>query len=482
MRELSSQAVETRVMEGVSIADVRVAKRADALWPTRAAPGWRHALLRRLLACADLTAGMLASVALAVAGSGELGQMAWPLVFLPVWILVAKLLGLYDRDGRVLRHLTVDEAPQLVLWALLGTLVISILLELTPVGRPETSRAVVAGLVALVSVVSLRAFGRWLWRRLTPPERVVIIGTVSTAVAFRRKLELFPDVHMKIAAVHDLERLDAISQDPSSIAMYDRILFGPASFDDAQTRVVLGTARAAGLKLSIVPPCGVSLGSAVQLSHLGELPFLEYSTGDAPRSTLFLKRTFDIVVSSLALVLLAPVFALIALAIQIDSRGPVFFRQWRAGYLGRPFPMLKFRSMVSNAEELLPDLVALDELSEPVFKLRNDPRVTRVGRLLRRWSLDELSQLWNVLVGDMSLVGPRPEQVELVQRYSPEERMRLAVKPGLTGAMQVYGRGSLTLSERLAVERDYVDNLSFGRDLRIIGMTFAVVLGRRGAY
>jgi exopolysaccharide biosynthesis polyprenyl glycosylphosphotransferase len=478
MSELTSQAVETEA----SAASAHDPAWAEAIWPRRASRGWHHALLRRLLACADVTAALLASLSLAVLGDGELGQVAWPLVFIPLWVLVAKVLGLYDRDGRVLRHLTVDEAPQLVLWALVGTLALSLLLELTPVGRPETSSAVVAGIVAFASVVFLRAFQRWLWRRVTPPESVVMVGTVTTAIAFKRKLELFPDVHMTIASVHDLSRLDLISRDPTSIARYDRLIFGPASFDDRQTLVVLTIARAAGLRLSLIPPCSVGLGSAVQLSHLGELPFLEYNTGDVPRSTLFLKRAFDIAASSLALVVLSPVLAVIAVAIKIDSRGPVFFRQWRAGYLGRPFAMLKFRSMVSNAEELLPDLVAIDELPEPMFKLLNDPRVTRVGRLLRRWSLDELSQLWNVLVGDMSLVGPRPEQTELVARYSPEERLRLSVKPGLTGAMQVYGRGSLTLPERLAVERDYVDNLSFARDLLIIGMTFGVVLGRRGAF
>ena len=145
--------------------------------------------------------------------------------------------------------------------------------------------------------------------------------------------------------------------------------------------------------------------------------------------------------------------------------------------------MIKFRTMVADAEELLPDLVPLDKLQEPMFKLSNDPRVTRVGRFLRRWSLDELPQLVNVLKGEMSLVGPRPEQVELVERYSEEQkRVRLTLKPGLTGPMQVYGRGLLTLPERLAVERDYVENLSLGRDLRILAMTLAVVLGRRGAY
>ena len=138
--------------------------------------------------------------------------------------------------------------------------------------------------------------------------------------------------------------------------------------------------------------------------------------------------------------------------------------------------------MVTNAEERLSEVVSVDDLPAPMFKLVQDPRVTRIGRLLRRTSLDELPQLLNVVKGDMSLVGPRPEQIELVERYRPEHVFRLAVKPGLTGPMQVYGRGELTFDERLAVERDYIENLSLGRDLRILALTLTAVVAGRGAY
>jgi lipopolysaccharide/colanic/teichoic acid biosynthesis glycosyltransferase len=144
--------------------------------------------------------------------------------------------------------------------------------------------------------------------------------------------------------------------------------------------------------------------------------------------------------------------------------------------------MYKFRTMIADAEERLADLVHFDELSDPMFKLRDDPRVTTVGRFLRRTSLDELPQLVNVLKGDMSLVGPRPEQLELVERYAPEQRFRLVVKPGVTGPMQVFGRGDLTFAERLAVERDYIENLSLGRDLHILLMTLPVMVLGKGAY
>jgi lipopolysaccharide/colanic/teichoic acid biosynthesis glycosyltransferase len=181
-------------------------------------------------------------------------------------------------------------------------------------------------------------------------------------------------------------------------------------------------------------------------------------------------------------VLLAPLFVLIASLIFIDSPGLVLFSQMRAGMQGKHFRMLKFRTMVADAEARLPHLVSFDTLGEPMFKLQSDPRVTRIGRLLRRTSLDELPQLVNVLKGDMSLVGPRPEQVDLVERYTPEQRIRLVVKPGLTGPMQVYGRGELAFAERLSVEREYVENISIGRDLRILTLTITAVVGGRGAF
>jgi lipopolysaccharide/colanic/teichoic acid biosynthesis glycosyltransferase len=152
------------------------------------------------------------------------------------------------------------------------------------------------------------------------------------------------------------------------------------------------------------------------------------------------------------------------------------------GLGGRDFRMFKFRTMGPDAEAVLPTLVRFDALDEPVFKLARDPRVTQLGRFLRRTSLDELPQLLNVLKGDMSLVGPRPEQVELVRRYKPEHRFRLMVKPGLTGPMQVFGRGRLTFEERLAVEREYIENLSLSRDLRILALTVPSVFDGRGAY
>jgi lipopolysaccharide/colanic/teichoic acid biosynthesis glycosyltransferase len=194
------------------------------------------------------------------------------------------------------------------------------------------------------------------------------------------------------------------------------------------------------------------------------------------------KRLIDIVGSLLALLLLAPMMGLAAVAIVLDSRGPVFYTQERAGKNGHPFTMFKLRTMVVNAEQLLDELIDLDALDEPMFKIKDDPRITRVGRVLRRWSIDEVPQLFNVLRGEMSLVGPRPEESRIVARYGEWHRERLKAKPGITGPMQVNGRGDLPFEERARLEIDYIEHYTLVRDLCILIRTIPAVLRGDGAY
>jgi len=194
-----------------------------------------------------------------------------------------------------------------------------------------------------------------------------------------------------------------------------------------------------------------------------------------------LKRSLDVAGGILGLAVTAVAGPAIALAIKVDSPGPIFFRQERVGQGGERFTIYKFRSMQYDAEEALQELLPLEELDEPVFKLKDDPRRTRVGRFLRRWSLDELPQFWNVFKGDMSLVGPRPEEARIVDHYSDWHRRRLSIKPGLTGPMQVNGRGDLSLDERVQLELDYIENYSLWRDLTIIARTVPAVLRGQGA-
>ena len=187
------------------------------------------------------------------------------------------------------------------------------------------------------------------------------------------------------------------------------------------------------------------------------------------------KRYVDVAGSLFFLVLTAPVCAIIAIAIKLTSPGPVFFTQMRAGLYGKPFRMFKFRSMAVDAEEQLKHFVRIDELQEPVYKLKNDPRVTPVGKFLRRFGLDELPQLWNVLKGEMSLVGPRPEVVELVKRYNPKQKRRLLVKPGITGYQQVHNRGMPNMAARLKYDNYYLRNRSLALDIWILAMTVIVI-------
>ncbi len=193
------------------------------------------------------------------------------------------------------------------------------------------------------------------------------------------------------------------------------------------------------------------------------------------------KRVLDLAGGFLGLAMTVVAGPFIALAIKLDSPGPVLFRQVRVGQGGEHFTIYKFRSMHHSAEQTLDELISIEHLDEPVFKLINDPRRTRVGRFLRRWSLDELPQFWNVFKGDMSLVGPRPEEVRVVAMYNDWHRRRLSIKPGLSGPMQVNGRADLSLDDRVQMELNYIENYHLGRDISIIARTLPAVLRGKGA-
>jgi exopolysaccharide biosynthesis polyprenyl glycosylphosphotransferase len=433
-----------------------------------------------MLATADMLAVVIAAVAV-----GLWDHRAGPaIVFVlsaPIWIVVAKLARLYDRDQQTIRHLTVDEVPWLLMWALISMTLISILLVPFPALQLSPTGRLLLGGMTFAFAFLLRAAARGLWRRAVTPQRVLVVGSGPLAHAFARKLELFPDIHAEISGRIDScaelhGRLDGIGKG------LDRIVIACSEFSEDLLEQLLPFCRVRGLRLTVIPPSRGMFGGATHLAHIADLPLLDYNTWDISRSTIALKRFFDVVVASLTILVTLPLFLLAGVAVLIDGGLPVIFRQTRAGQDGAPFVMLKFRTMVRDAEERLKELVPFDRLDDPMFKLTADPRVTRVGRLLRGTSLDELPQLINVLRGEMSLVGPRPEQLDLVARYAPEHQFRLKVKPGITGPMQVYGRGHLEFGERLAVEREYIENLTLLRDVRILLMTLPVVFGRHGAF
>ncbi|HTT93525.1 MAG TPA: sugar transferase [Solirubrobacterales bacterium] len=454
----------------------------------------RGAMLRRLLALGDWTALLVALfVVTAATSSTDVADLFWAILFSPAWILVVKLHGLYDHDHRRIRHSTLDEVPSLVSASVLGTLVLDGLLAISPVGPLSPKSAIAVGLGALIGSFVLRGLSRWVWHHATPPALGIVIGPPTTVDTVARRVVTHPETRLQLVGYlsaggeedsAELPRLGDLTDisEVAAIAGIERVVVTQQQMSELAAERLIEECKKAGLALTFLPQHYGLLGPGIELNRLAELPVLDFRFSDPPRSTQAMKRAMDVFVSGLALIVASPLLLLGAIAILVDSGRPVFFRQRRAGKDGVPFTVLKFRTMVADAEDRLGELIDLSKLDEPAFKIPDDPRVTRVGKLLRRTSIDELPQLINVLRGEMSLVGPRPEEVAVVALYDERQRGRLAIKPGLTGPMQVYGRGDLTFEERLAMERDYLDNLSLLTDLQILMRTPRAIMRGEGAY
>jgi lipopolysaccharide/colanic/teichoic acid biosynthesis glycosyltransferase len=258
-----------------------------------------------------------------------------------------------------------------------------------------------------------------------------------------------------------------------------RVFLIPTSADNDTMLDAVSRTAALGVKVSIVPRLFEVVGSTVEFDTIGGVTVLGVRRPGLTRSSRAIKRTMDIVGAGLGLLLFSPLLAIVALAIKLDTYGPVFFRQRRVGRDGHVFPMIKFRSMVDGAEAQRAALQSLNE-TNGIFKLSADPRVTRVGRLLRRTSIDELPQLINVLLGQMSLVGPRPLVLDEDRLVEGRHRDRLQLAPGMTGPWQVLGPTRPPLSEMVKTDYLYAANWSLWTDVKIVVRTFAHVAGLRG--
>jgi exopolysaccharide biosynthesis polyprenyl glycosylphosphotransferase len=458
----------------------------------------RGALLRRLLATGDwLTLVATLCIVTAASPQTDVGTLFWATMFSPVWVLVLKLHGLYDNDHRRIRHSTLDEISNLVSAAALGTLALDGLLALSPVGPLAATSAIAVGLGALVGSFASRAVLRFFWHRLAGSATGIVVGPAAAVAVVARRVATHPETRLHLVGYLSerggdagggtpagLPRLGSIAE-ISRIARereVERVIVTEQEMSEPAAERLIEQCKAAGLALTFLPQHFGLLGPGIELNRLAELPVLDFRFSDPPRSTVALKRGMDLAIGGLVLALLSPLLLAIALLILLGPGRPVLFRQRRIGKDGKPFMVLKFRTMVQGAEEQLGELVDLEKLDEPAFKIADDPRITRTGRLLRRYSLDELPQLINVVRGEMSLVGPRPEEEAVVALYDERQRLRLAVKPGMTGPMQVYGRADLTFEERLAMERDYLDNISVAGDLAILLRTPAAIVRGDGAY
>jgi len=458
----------------------------------------RGSLMRRSLATGDWVT-LVATLCIVTAASRqtEIGTLFWAVMFSPVWVVVLKLHGLYDNDHRRIRHSTLDELSPLVSAAALGTLALDGLLALSPVGPLPAASAIAVGVGALIGSFASRAALRFLWHRLAGAAVGIVVGPPSAVAIVARRVATHPETRLHLVgylaplsdsapapAPEGQPRLGSVA-DIAAVAhatQAERVIVTEQEMSEPATERLIEECKAAGLALTFLPQHYGLLGPGIELNRLAELPVLDFRFSDPPRSTVALKRAMDLAIGGALLVLCAPVIGLIALWILLDSGRPVLFRQRRCGKDGVLFTMVKFRTMVQGAEEQLGELVDLEKLDEPAFKIADDPRVTRAGRTLRRYSLDELPQFWNVVRGDMSLVGPRPEEEAVVALYDERQRLRLGVQPGMTGPMQVYGRGDLTFEERLAIERDYMDNISVAGDLAILLRTPAAIFRGEGAH
>jgi exopolysaccharide biosynthesis polyprenyl glycosylphosphotransferase len=245
---------------------------------------------------------------------------------------------------------------------------------------------------------------------------------------------------------------------------------------------IVGLCERSGVDFRLVPDTfDLTLGT-LEIDHLAGIPLIGRREWALKGINLALKRVIDIAVSGVALLLLAPAVLLAAIAVRLDSPGPVFYAQERVGARGRIVRIHKLRSMYVDADERLAGLKDRNEAGGPIFKMRDDPRRTRVGRYIRKFSLDEALQLWNVLVGDFSLVGPRAPIPSEVEQYDEWHMRRLEVTPGLTGLWQVSGRSDLAFDEMVMLDLYYIENWSIALDLKIILQTFPAVLSGRGAY
>lgn len=374
----------------------------------------------------------------------------------------------------------------------LATIFLTVVIYLS--GANTISRLVVVS-VWVLNIVMLAAWR--LWRREVVARRVaegigvrnvLIVGTGRVGQELACYLEKNKHLGFIVKGFIDnghkasprvLGRIEDLRQ--IARAHFVDEIFITIPFEREIVKTIAFEARRGRFDVKLVPEIYDDLGWGGTFGHLGKFPIVALHTEPFPMLALLIKRMMDIVLSSFALVCFLPLMSLVALVIKLDSSGPVFYKAPRVGKKGRKFICYKFRSMKTNADELKGELRQVNERQGPFFKMTKDPRVTRTGEILRKYSVDELPQLWNVLKGDMSLVGPRPHPLDDYDQYRLEDLRRLDVAPGITGLWQVHARQNPSFEQNMAFDLEYIESWNFWLDLKILIKTLPVVLRGSGS-
>lgn len=412
-------------------------------------------------------------------------NFAWLyLVLIPASPLVLESQGFYDHPPLCSRRA--------ILWPLFkGCVLITVGLMLTVyVFHLVVARGIfiLFGCIGFCMLYAKEELIRlWLKSKLAQLQykrRFILVGTEREIARMRKELKEQTDQSVEIVA--DLNLLETPVQQIVSMlhhySVYGVILSAKHTYFE-QVEYVIRACELEGVEVWLIADFFATQISRTSFDELLDRPLLVFRTTPEASWQSVIKHVMDLVGAFILLIVLLPLFLLIAIAIKLTSPGPVFFQQQRSGQNGAPFTLYKFRTMITNAEQLKHELAALNEMSGPVFKVTNDPRITRIGKWLRRYSLDELPQLFNVLRGEMSLVGPRPLPVDEVKRFSDlAHRRRLSVKPGITCLWQISGRNQIKdFKDWVRLDLEYIDNWSLWLDLSILLRTIPAVFAATGA-
>ena len=475
------------------VACVAAAPRGGSAWPgpssrvpVKGEIRRREHTYRIALAWSDALAATLAlTIAIFVLGSDYVSGLT--LLAIPMVVVAAKILGLYDRDELAAPE---DDARRDA--ADLPTrhdLHARLLARRERLRRRPPRPRPGAGSLALplhVRRCSVAGCTRAVVGRTTREERCLVVGGSDVAVEIDRKLGTAHSVNAVLVGTvpldegHDHRR--TLRRVEQAIADRDvhRVILAPRQADSEYVLDMVRTVKSLGVRVSLLPRMFEVVGSSVVFDELDGVTVLGVRNFGMSRSSLMVKRTMDLVGSTLGLLAIAPILMVIAAAVRLDSRGPILFRQVRVGRNGETFEVMKFRTMVANAEELKDSLRDRNEADGGLFKIEDDPRITRVGQLLRKTSLDELPQLFNVFRGEMSLVGPRPLVLDEDSKIEGWRRRRLHLTPGMTGHWQILGSSRIPLHEMVKIDYLYVANWSLWTDVKILLRTVPHMLRRGG--